>query len=203
MSITNYGELKTAVQEWLYDNSSVTAYASDFITLAQGYLNRVLRCREMVTQTDISISSGLYALPADYLEWRHVVEKASIRRPLNFISLASADNMFPDRPSGLASHFTVIGSNIRCYPTPTNDIELTYYAKIAALSADSDTDWLLTKMPNLYLSTSLMYAAEFIKDDEEAAKHKGLADLYIEQIRSEDQMNTLANSPAYIDGITP
>lgn len=204
MAITNYGELKTAIRDWMFADADITSNAADFVTLAQGWLNRNLRCREMITVGNISIGSGVYALPSDYLQYVHVVETgSSIRRPLTFISQTEADRVYPSRPSGLGECFTIIGTNIRVYPTPTNQIELTYYAKLGAFASDSATDWLLTKLPNLYLSAGCMFAAEYLKDDAEAQKHLAISQMYVDQLKAEDDANILFGAAYFGDSPTP
>lgn len=194
MAISTYGELKTALENWQYASTSLTAVAADIVTLAQGYINRRLRVREMVTQDDITPTAGLFALPSDFLQVRHIAELGSYRIPLKYIALEGADRLFPTRQSGTGLYYTFIGSNIRVFPTTTNDIELTYYAKLAAFDDDSDTDWLLTKMPNLYLAACQAMAAEFLKDDAEFQKQATIADMYISMLNAEDDGAELADA---------
>jgi hypothetical protein len=203
MAITNYGELKTAIKAWQYNAKPIQTYAADIVTLSQGWLNRNLRCREMITVSDITIGSGVYALPSNYLQYVHVVEKASTRRPLTFISQTESDRVYPSRPSGLGETFTIIGSNIRVFPTPSNQIELTYYAALAAFANDAATDWLLTKLPNLYLATGCMFAAELLKDDVETQKQLAIAQMYLDQLKAEDDGNILYGAAYFGDGPTP
>ena len=204
MAITNYGELRTAVQSWMFDAGDVGTNAADMVTLAQGYLNRRIRCRDMITQSNITPSSGLFAIPSDYLQVRHVVELyGTSRRPLNLITLEKADRIFPDREAGLGQFYAIIGSNIRVFPTITNDIELTYYARLGAFASDAATDWLLTKFPNLYLSAACMYAAEFLKDDAEVQKQAAIVEMYVSMLNAEDDAAELADASFMAEGYNP
>jgi hypothetical protein len=201
MAITNYGELKTAIRDWMFADADIASNAADFVTLAQGYLNRRLRCRDMITQATLSIDvNNLFALPSDYLQWRNLVEVASLRRPLSYITQEEADEVYPDRPSGLGVNFTIIGSNIRVYPVPANDLELTYYAHLGAFPTDADTDWLLTKFPNLYLAAGCMMAAEYLKDDGEAQKQLAIVDMYVGMLSAEDDLGEMSNAGMHIEG---
>ena len=186
MSLSTYGQLKTAIQNWQYNAGTLTAEAADLVTLAQGYINRRLRCRQMVTTTDLSPTSGVFTIPSNYLQVRSVVELDTYRRPLQYIAPEKADAFYPYRESGEGRHFTIVGSSLRVYPTVTNDIELTYYAALAAFTDDADTDWLLTRFPNLYLNAGQMYAAEFLKDDAEVSKQAVIVDQYIGMLNAED-----------------
>lgn len=194
MAISTYGELKTAFEAFQYGATTLTAQAANIVTLAQGYLNRRLRTRHQVTQTDITPSAGLFALPSDFLQVRHVAELGSDRRKLTYIALDAADTFYASRPSGSGVYYTIIGSNIRVFPTITNDIELTYYAALAAFDDDSDTDWLLSKMPGLYLAACQMYAAEFLKDDAELQKQATIVDQMISLLNAEDDGAEMADA---------
>ena len=204
MAITNYGELKTAVQTWMFDAGDIAASASDMVTLAQSLLNRRIRRREMITQSDITPTAGLFALPDDFLQVRHVAELNGTRRkPLKLITLEQSDRIYPDREAGIGTHYAIIGSNIRVFPTITNDIELTYYASLAAFSSDSATDWLLQKFPNVYLSAACMFAAEYIKDDNEVQKHMAMLDMYVSMLNSEDDAAEFADAEFMAEGMIP
>jgi hypothetical protein len=186
MAITNLGQLKSAIRDWQQDATILDDIADDLVTLSQGYLNRFLRTREMVTQVDITPVSGLFALPSDFLQVRHVAELGSYRIPLKYVSMEGADRLFPYRESGTGIFYTFIGSNIEVFPTTTNDIELTYYAKLGAFADDDASDWLLMKMPNLYLAAGQAMAAEYLKDDAEFTKQASIVDMYVKMLNAED-----------------
>lgn len=201
MAITNFGELKTAITDWAAE--TLTTEAPDLIMLAQDYFDMNLRHREMVTQTDLSPTAGVFTLPADYKQYRKVVEKASIRRPLTAITEDQADRLYATRPAGLGCHFSIVGNSLRVYPTISNDIELTYYAHFAAFSANEDTDWLLTKKPLAYLRCCQMMAADFLKDDNEYAKYQAITDSYIATLNEESVVGEFADVEMALSGVTP
>jgi len=204
MAITNYGELKTAIQAWQYDAGDISTYAADIVTLAQGFLNRRLRCRQMITQATITPTAGLFTLPTDFLQVRHVAELyGTSRRALRYITLEQSDRRYPDREAGTGGFYTIIGSSLRVFPTITNDIELTYYGALAAFASDGATDWLLTRMPNLYLSTGAMYAGELLKDDSEVQKQAAIVDMYISMMNAEDDGAEMADAEYMAEGFNP
>jgi hypothetical protein len=163
MAVTTYAELKTAIGDWL-DRSDLSSYLGDFVTFAEGYLNRELMHRNMVTTTDLTPSSNVCTLPTDYLHYIRVVEKASVRRSLTYISPDVADQRYADRSSGIANNFTIIGNSLTAYPLSTNDIELTYRQKIPALADDNTSNWLLVASPELYLRAAQFQALMFINE---------------------------------------
>src|SRR5690606_11870740 len=157
MAIADLSDLKSAIVTFYKNRSDVGASADTLIALSEGYFNTELRCREMETVTSLTPVSNVCTLPSDYLEYKRVVEEASIRRKLDYITEDAADDIYPTRPSGLSCHFMIIGDELTALPLSANDIELTYYQQLPALTESNTTNWLLTKFPKLYLHTCLMY----------------------------------------------
>ncbi len=203
MTITSYPELKTAITNWFEDRSDLAAHADEFIDLAEAFFNAELRCREMESVTDLVPASGICALPADYLEYRRVVEKASTRRALSFIAPDAAEARYPARNAGPACHFTIIGSGLHIFPPPSNSIELTYYQEVPPLSGANASNWLLARLPNLYLHACLMYAAEFIRDDDKIALETQFVRTWATKLNELDARAIYANAGIVLSGATP
>lgn len=168
MSIANFGELKTAIGDTL-NRDDLTAVIPQFVTLAHAQFNRKLRSHRQITRGSLTIDAQFEALPADWMETIRITLDASPVRVLTQISLddltryRTAFNDTSDAPI----YFSHTGSDIELFPTPSTSYtaQITYYAKITALSADGDTNWLLTNHPDLYLYGSLVHSAPYLKDD--------------------------------------
>ncbi len=201
-SITTYTGLKAAIQSFYKDRSDLPF--DDLIGLAEAYFNVELRCREMEVVEDLTPDvDGVCTLPTDYLEYKRVVELASIRRPLEYITEDGADSLYPTRTAGLACHFMIVGNELTALEISSNDIELTYYQQIPALSDSNSTNWLLTRMPNLYLHCCLMYAAEWAKDPSSTASmvhEAALVDKYKQLLIGLDNRAKFANAGVTIPG---
>jgi hypothetical protein len=192
--ITTYAELKTAIPTWYKDRSDLADYADVIIDLAEAYFNLSLRVRKMEEKTDLTPVLNVCTLPSDYIEYKRVVELASIRRPLDYITEEGADRAYPSRASGLACHFMIVGDDLTALPLSSNDIELTYYQAIPALSGSNTTNWLLTKAPNLYLHTCKMYAAEFTEDTATFTKEVALVTRFVELLQEQDNRGKFGNA---------
>ena len=199
MSITTYAELKTAIADWTA-RSDLTSYLDDFIDLFEAHANRTLRCRQMETVTSLTPTSNVCTLPSDYIEYKRVVEDASTRRALEYITEDAADLLYPNRTAGLACHFMIYGSSLMALPLSSNDIELTYYQAVPALSGSNTTNWLLTASPNAYLHGCLRYVAEFIKDNDMLAKETALSQSYLEMLNAADNRAKFGNAGITITG---
>jgi len=204
MAITTYAELKTAIGDWL-DRSDLTSFTGDFITLAEGYLNRNLTHRKMITSADITPTSNVYTLPTDYMNYIRVVEKGSVRRNLDFITPASADQMYADRTSGVSSHFTIVGDDLTAFPLSTNDIELTYKQKIPALADGNTSNWLLVASPELYLRAAQFQALNFINETSSPRFQTitALTERLVEDLNEESMLGQYYQAGLQIRGSTP
>lgn len=200
MTIENYSDLKSAIVKFS-SRSDLSASADDLITLTEGYLNVELRCREMEAKTDLTPDDNVCTLPTDYLEYKRVVELASIRRRLEYITEDAADGIYPTRSSGLACHFMIIGNELTALPLSANDIELTYYQKIPALSDANTTNWLLTRLPNLYLHGCLFHAAELTRNTEKMALEGALVEKYIASLTALDNRAKFGNAGVTLGGV--
>ena len=208
MAITNYSDLLTRVAENMA-RDDLTSYIPDFIMQAEQVFNHgseaiaPLRIRDMETITSLSPTANVYTLPSDYLQYRRVVEEASPRRALEYIDPTGVDQHYPLRYAGPSNHFTIIGASLYSYPLSSNDVELTYYAAIPALTDSATTNWLITKAPSLYLRMTLMFAPEFVKDNEEVAKQAQMASALIDGMNRSNMMGNYARAGLTIRGNTP
>ena len=165
----NYGELKTAVPNWLA-NSTVTPVIGDVVRLAVAVIDRDVRVRAMEKAVTGTLVDGVAALPADYLESRNLVINGEVY-----------DYITPERyqleqsRGGVFKHFTAVGLSLYVVGGGSGAYTLTYVASFPALTADTDTNWLLTNAPDVHLYACLKQAAVFVKD---AAAAQGYEALY-------------------------
>lgn len=210
MTIGTYAQLQSAVTSWLEDRTDVASFVPDFITLAENVLNfgmgddfAPLRVRDMETVVSLPSVNGVATIPTDYLQYRRVVPATGNRYPITFTTPDGADLLYPTGQAGLPQHFTIVGSNLYTYPKTSDNVELTYYAMIPALSDSNTTNWLLTKAPGIYLRASLMQAAEFIKEDAEAQKQAAICQALMAGLSRSDQMANYARAGVTLRGNTP
>lgn len=200
MAITNFAQLKTALSDWSDQGTSLDSYLEDFITLTTDAFNfgaqgmEPLRVREMLTTDDLTPTDGACALPSDYLEYRRVVEKASIRRELKYIAPTTVEQMYPDRAGGLSNDYTIIGDSLYMFPVSSNDIELTYYQMIPDLSNSNTTNWLLTKHPTLYLHGGLMQVGLFRRNDALIQRSVAMLQSYMAGLRRTGELAEYARA---------
>jgi hypothetical protein len=167
MAITNYGELKSAVADWLV-RTDLEQRIPDMVTLAIATLNKVLRDRRMITNADIVVAGGARkgTLPTDMLEPIYVQVKTDEDFPLAHVAI---DRLIVLRQSQLRStgtprFFSVVGASIEVAATPAGSttLDMAYYQAIPAFTNDASTNWVLTNEPDIMLYATLLHAAPFL-----------------------------------------
>lgn len=213
MALATYANLQTAIQDWMFDRTDLTmATTADFVVLCEGELNNgapaignmppvsPLRTRDQLTTTELTPSSGVCDLPADYAQYRQVTALTDPRRVLEAVAPSFRDTDQAFRSSGLPSWFSISGDEMLVLPTNAANVELEYYAKVPALSGAAN--WLLTKFPNVYLYGCLKHACIYIGDERAqtmAAMFSGLVD----GLNASDVKSMYARAAARVSRVTP
>jgi hypothetical protein len=208
MAITTYAELKTAIANWL-DHSLFTARVPEFIALFEACANRRLRVRQQETSTNLTPSNGSVALPADYLSWRRVTWTGSTRVELEYVHPSYLQAAYPSSPTDVPRIFTIEGSTLKVRPLDATPLEFDYFQKIPALASiapadGTQTNWLLTAHPDLYLFGSLVEAEMFGVNDERAPIWKARRDEILDELDKLDH-KTRGGAPGAVRvmGVTP
>jgi len=195
MAITDYDELNTAVANWL-DRTDLTDRIPEFIDLAEATFNRTIRNHRMITKNDSYSLDGRYVdLPSDTLEVIRIVVSGSPVVTLEYMTPEEiAEKRYTLSSTGKPVYYTVIGGSTNQIellrsPDDTYTASIVYYTKISALT---DTNWLLTNNPDIYLFGALLEAEPYLKNDERlpmwaARLNKGLEEL---RMQGEREMHT-------------
>jgi len=171
MALTNYGDLKTSIGTWL-NRADLTSYIPDFIRLAEQrifygaeapYPSEPVRVPAMQTRETGSISSSAIAYPTRFLEVIGLsANSGGMAWALDYVSPVHFTEQ--SQGSSVPSVYTFINNTIATAPTGSASYTLDYYQAFANLSSDTDTNWLLTNVPALYLYGALIESAPFLGD---------------------------------------
>lgn len=160
-------ELKATIRDYLgIDSSSAYADKVDLaIDLAESRFNAELRTRNQLTTAVLTLDeNGEADLPTDYVGFYRAVAAEAVKVDLSEVSAEWMDSHFSVDRSGTAQYITVEGNTVRVRPLTSATINFIYYAAIPALSDENAQNWLLAKLPGLYLAASLYEAAAFFAD---------------------------------------
>lgn len=182
--ISNYETLLTAVADYLA-RDDLTTFVPNFV---QNWEERFYRNPDnwanwMEASLSGTISSGVVAVPSDYLGLCHAYISGDSSTPLLRLS---AQQLYAAYPRGSASGrpraIARDRSNFVFGPVPDSDYTLagTYYAKPTLIRSDSDgINWLMTNAPDLILYGALLEGEPFLKNDSRLAVW---ADFYAEAL---------------------
>ena len=154
----NYGELKAAVTAYAHRTDLAPMFATFLANAEQriyfGELNspklRITAMRDFAT-----LANGTQ--PAGYLEAIKVTPSGRAELDLSDRPLAAMPNEFQ---SYAWDGKTLVLSRDQTFP-----VDLTFYKRMDSPVLDTDTNWLMTNAPNVYLSSLLVEYARWARDD--------------------------------------
>lgn len=208
----DYASLLTSIENWsLRSDAATVAEIPTFIQFAEDSFNHgmpergiaPLRVREMLVTDDITMTDGVGTIPTDYLQYLSAQSVASTPRPLAYSAPVYNEYAYADGAAGLSNSFYINASSLYVYPLSDSDVRLTYYGKIPALSVSNTTNWLIEKMPSLYLHGALLQLALFTKDNELLARSQAMVAAGIDGLNMTDTLGRYAQTGSRMRMITP
>jgi hypothetical protein len=170
-----YATLKSDIAAWTH-RANLTAVIPSFVAMAETDIFKtgmpVLRVRELETEAALTVTSLAATLPSDFLEARYIKQDDSGERTLFY---RPPEDWTQDH----SGYFTIVGDEIRLPTGFTVNLNLVYYAKPAALSADGDTNTILEDYYQAYLSASLKHASIYTKDQATAQIYENALSAFI------------------------
>ena len=198
MALDTFADLKATIADYL-NRDDLTAVIPSFITIAEAKFNRKLRTRQMVKRANGQIETAFFAYPSDWLQAKEFQLNTNPIVRLQFVTEAYGDELKSNRyvSTGQPVYYTITGTQLEFIPTPdsTYSAELTYYAKIPALSDSNTSNWLLAYAPDLYLYGAMLEAAPYLKDDERLAVWSQMYVNSLGDIEVADQRASVSSTP--------
>ena len=195
MAISEYGELKNALNTYMFHQRFVTQY-DNCVGLFETSADSRLRVRPMEAVVLLTTTNGDVALPSDYLVWRTVKPTTTpYIDELDYVHPAYLPATQYNRRPPL---FTIEGNTLKVRPVAdsADAYELHYYQKIPTLVGnDANTNWLLTAYPNAYLFGVMVELAALSRNQEMAQLYKQRRDEVFQEIIQLSALTTGATSP--------
>lgn len=173
----NHGELKTAIANHMH-RTDLTSVIPDFVIFAETTIANDpspsepdvlcgIRVRDQNSRYTATINTEYVDTPTDLLSIRDAQINTNPITPLTYLTPNEMTYKFPSEITGIPDHYTLHGDEFQFKPVPSGDmtLELSYLKRYTALSADSDTNWLLTNHPMAYVYAALVAATAYTQDD--------------------------------------
>ncbi|MDX0955629.1 hypothetical protein GOE09_29075 [Sinorhizobium medicae] len=200
MTISDYASLLVDAGEYS-GREDIAHLFPRFVGLAELKLNRGLRVADMEVTDEISLIDGDGTLPADFLEAREVKNAAGI--PIRAVSLQQLTNSHMDRSGTAPIGYAIVGRTIKARPISDQDLTVTYYGRIPALTPTNPTNWLLEKAPDVYLFALVNEIAIWGKDVDGATAAQQLMMMALSGLKIEDERGRWGNAQMVVGGVTP
>lgn len=171
----NYGQLKTFV---LADShrEDLTTHIERFVRGAEGLIRR--KCPNFQTDASVTlddtdrsgVSSDLYTLPSGVIEVRRVVMTSGAEEPP--LHPVGPNNLALKSRSTHPSFYALLGNRLQIRGVPAEDAEfdVLYFGELAELSADGDTNAVLTSHEALYIHGAKHYLRRHTEEWDQAAE---------------------------------
>lgn len=200
--MTTYATLKSDIAGWLL-RDDLTAAIPSFVRLAEAAIRRDVRVRNMLKTSTLTLSDQSVALPSDFLEMQRIVLNSGVEWEIHYQPPSALyRNAMYWEAAGTPSYYTIEGEYLVFAPGPASSPEalISYYRKYDALSADSDSNWLLANHYDLYLYGALSHSAPYIKDDERVALWSQGYSSALNGLTKSDRRSTFAGGPLAVHG---
>lgn len=134
---------------------------------------------------------GGIPLPSRFLALRRIYIAGDPFRRLRYLTPNNYWDKHVSSDTGKPKAYTIEGDFIVFGPRPdaTYDIKVFYYRRFAALTATTDTNWVLSNARGLYLDGVLVYAYSHLGDVGKMTKHAALRDQLLKDVHGADQMD--------------
>lgn len=201
MAITTYEELKTAISSWT-DDDDAAGFADEYIDLVESRLLLEFRVMDMEANDSITLTSGEGSLPSDFKEVRRVKSDTSPDYPLEYVTPDVLKSMYPTTTSGYPRHYTIEDDKIIVRPTAST-VTLYYYQDIPSLSDSQTSNFVLSKVPGVYLhGCEAEHAWKYRKYERGSMADARMREL-MELFKTADKAARWPNASARVSGVTP
>ena len=193
---------------WLArDDIASDADAGTMLRMAEAEIGRRVRTRANEVVDTLTCTARQTALSSNFLAFRFATLQSSLGRDIEYMTPERIREapIWNNQGGGLtdntAQAMTIEGNSdglwyVTLAPAPTVTAPVTldigYFARFAALTGDTDTNWLLTNHYDVYMWACLKQVGIWDDDDKIEQRFGRLLDIAIDQLR---QSETRARIP--------
>ena len=195
---TDYQTFCAQIADYANRQDWSQALLDGFVAMASQKLNAELRIDRMISSAQNTVTAGCAALPDDWLESDFMLMAADsatgwvpihykpreefFRQPL------TPSTYYPPNQNTTYGFYTIQGRTL-FFGGPVDAVEgttfqLNYYAEVPVFS-DTQSSWVYTKYPSLYLSAAMMNAfLHAVGEEDKAAASKQLTEDTIQTLNA-------------------
>lgn len=190
MALATYTDLKAAIATWLV-RVDLTTPIVDAVALAEAEIRKDVRCQAMETLATGTLTGETLDFPTGFIWAKRIKVGRYVREyrsQADYADLATC--------GGTHYVFTIIGQKIYILNGANgDDYSLIYWKSFTAFSTGSDTNWLLTNHPDVYLWGGCKYGSVLLRDDVGVAKFDGLYQAAVRKVNRNEWMAGVSGAP--------
>lgn len=184
--IETYGGLQSYLTNHLQLDQDTVDSLADFIRLAEYRLSRLVLGPERETTDTLTTTAATQtvALPTDFRQMKQLKLNGDPSYPLAQVTLNVVEGMdYQGRPQT----FSIANQQIYLGPIPDDayTLRISYIQKLAALTADNPTNWLLTDHADVYVYMAAAVIEHHLGNVQNAALYNQLAEAVVEEINAQ------------------
>lgn len=196
--IIDFTSLKASIKSWLARGSDMDAVLDDIIMFGENRMARDLRTKHCLARFTTDTVAGFreVTLPPDFREMYNIQLNTDTRGTLAFVTPQQMD-IEGRNNSGEPRLYSIIGQEIQFAPIPSAayEVEMAYYFKPAALSADNPINEYVTNYPDILLYACLSACEAFIQNDQRIATWEAAYRRLVEDERRAEVSAQLGSTP--------
>ena len=159
-------QLDADIAAYLHRDDLTGTTTDGFVDRAYAQLNAVCRLIGMETIADLTVTDGLAAMPADWLETRAVLWTSDRGDVTELVSVGQAElGMWAD--GTYPGYYATTGSVLQVAPPEAAEVTLHYFAAVP-VAVDDETDLYLTRYPDMLLQACLEQGFRWEQNPKEA-----------------------------------
>ena len=210
--MSTLGQLKTSVDSWLA-RDDVAVSGSDFpqiLLIAESDIARDVRCAVQETTTTLNFTGRSVDLPADFLEVRNPFIDDNVRK-FEYQTPQAIREGSQWNNGRVGAFYTLEGGGkdvsgtgddrvavVIASPASVSsplDVDVNYFRRFPALTADPDTNWLLQNHYDVYLYATLRASAEYIQEDVLEDRYQAKYDRAVEKLQKHENRKRYTAAP--------
>ena len=187
--MSDFSDFCAQIAEWSNRQDWSQALVTSFVRMAESKFNQELRVAQMMRSVNGLITSRCAQLPDDWLAM-DLVRVANDCGADGFLPARykARDEFFNQRDPRTWMYYTLVGSQMYFGGTPDpvdgTQYTLAYYGEVPVFS-DTQTSWIYTKYPSLYLTAAMMHAyLHAVGEEQNAANAKQLTEDMIQKLNA-------------------
>lgn len=186
MSITNYLQLVTAVQDYSLRqdapiNTLIALLESDIAPLLVNWR------AEKTTTISIPPVTKTITLPTDLVKSRAIFVDGKVAKPISIFDNKINHNEITYYQTGNNIVFNSVGT--------ISDASIVYYGRCPALTSTAPTNWLLESFPNIYLYGTLTKLYVWARDEEGKAAAQAELSQSLQQLADDQRKHESITNP--------